>query len=549
MHQHHKENIGYTKTTLYSVVFESWYVKSAVFSLFILLLIQPIAPALASLEEGDAPEPSFISPTFDTPEVIVNSPVPEEIKEAEVVSEDVSQSAGVGTEVTPEQTATIVAETETTIPLPVTQEPLPNSVEQTQNASTSDTEVSVLPPVVIDEEVITETEVQSSSTLPSATTSPSTELEEVVEEVIQSEESTTTVASIVATSTDAVFGRPAKAFEFDTKECASVGDGAYYCSTPKDLVDPLQDGVFALPDNDGDLEIFVRVGGSENKLTDNKVDDSAPYFDAVSKRIVWHTSIDDRYQIISYDTETTEKTLITKTSYNNMEPVASGNVTLWQAWIGNNWEIMMYDNEAVVQLTNNTQQDVSPHMREGYIVWQTQFTDGWKVAVYDQKTKTIEYINSEGGLKVENPRFVLVYDSTNEQGDIQTVGYDLNNKQSFTLGSLPAQLPEQLPEPDQTGETRALIQNKQSSKEGDTEVIDIPLPSSGNTTSTATSSVSSLDLSVGTTSQTSATSSPTVISDVLIPSYTATSTESQDVITIPDLVIPPNSATTTEEIS
>jgi hypothetical protein len=494
-----------------------------VFLLFGFLILQPLSPALASFEDGatDSTD-TFVSPTFDAPAVLDNQAP----ANAPAIDGDgqVSSATESSTDIIPVVPLIATATPETVVSEPEYQEEIGIAT-----STEPDVDEKIDTEEVIDEEEATTTE----ETTPTATTS-----EEVVEETPIIEE----IDSPVATSTDPVYGRPTKAFEFDTKECTS----AYYCSTPQENTNPMEDGVFALPDEGGDLEIFVRVGGKENKLTDNTVDDSAPYYDSISERIVWHTSINDRYQVISYDTKTTDKTLLTKTSYNNMEPVAYGDITLWQAWIGNNWEIMMYDGEAVVQLTNNTLQDVSPHMREGYVVWQTQFSDGWKVAVYDLKTKAVEYIDSEGGLKVENPRFVLVYDSTNEQGDVQTLGYDLNSKQSFTLGSVPVELPDELPEPDQTGETRALIQNKQSAREGENEVVDVPVPQGGTGTSTATSSPHTLDLSSGTTTPTSVGSSTQAVVDVVIPSYTASTTAGQDTIAIPDLVIPPVFTTTTE---
>ena len=247
--------------------------------------------------------------------------------------------------------------------------------------------------------------------------------------------------------------------------------------------------------------------------------------------------------------KTNTESYITNTEYNNMEPMAYGDITLWQAWINNNWEIVLYDGSTTRQLTQNAEQDVSPHMRGGYIVWQTQFVDGWKVAVYDQKTRKTEYIASEGGLKVENPRFVLVYDSTDGNGDTQTVGYDLDTKSTFALGSLPAQLPEKLPDPDQTGETRALIQAKQTSKEGESEVVILPqdtsTPNPTNATTTATSSQgTTLDLTQGTSTVSTNTQATTTIT-----SYASSTPASQDMLAIPDIVIPPYIGTSTLEIS
>jgi hypothetical protein len=205
---------------------------------------------------------------------------------------------------------------------------------------------------------------------------------------------------------------------------------------------------------------------------------------------------------------------------------------------------MLYDGNEQRQITNNTQNDVSPHMREGYIVWQTQFEDAWQVAVYDQETKEVEYIASEGGLKVENPRFVLVYDSTDKNGDSRTVGYDFDSKSSFDLGVLPQELPEELPEPDQTGETRALIQNKQTSREGEQEVIDVE-PQTTSSGTTTEQSPHTLDLSAG-PAVSSSTPQLQTVEDVVIPSFSSTSAPSQVIFESNDLVIPPFTATTTQ---
>lgn len=492
------ESQQYQKTMLYRLVFCSNYTKFLTFVVFSFLLLQPFSPAFAAF--GDA-EPQSTSDTANTevlhPEVVATSSAVEAQEQQQVVNTQSASSTPSG----------VVLEASTTKKLS-TSTPLGENIHATST-------------------------VQATSTPPNSTVA-----------VIAATTSTSTVAS----SSPEIGEHSSAAFEFNAKECALVGNGAYYCNSIKKQQDPLQDGVFSAPDSEGDLEIFVRLHGKEVKVTSNNVDDSAPYYDAVSKRIVWQSLVHDRYQIVSYDTNTNEQSLFTHTSYNNMEPVAYGDITLWQAWVDNNWEIMLNDGASTVQLTHNGVQDVSPHMRGGYIVWQTQFGDGWRVAVYDQKTKTVEYIKSENGSKIENPRFVLVYDSTNGQGDVQTVGYDLDTKISFKLGSLPAQLPTKLPKPDQTGETRALIQVKQNTREGEQEVLGVPTTSSGNngTTSTSTHAAGTLDLSSNVSSTTLAsTTSSLLATEIVIPSYTSTTTVSQDAFAIPDIVIPPQISTST----
>ena len=146
-----------------------------------------------------------------------------------------------------------------------------------------------------------------------------------------------------------------------------------------------------------------------------------------------------------------------------------------------------------------------------------------------------------------------MYDSTDGNGDTKTVGYDLDTKSSFELGSLPAQLPEKLPDPDQTGETRALIQAKQTSKEGESEIFIVPqdtnTPNATGTT-TATSTVgATLDMTQGTATVSTPVVSTNTQATTSITSYASSTPVSQDVLAIPDVVIPPFISTSTPEIS
>jgi hypothetical protein len=62
-----------------------------------------------------------------------------------------------------------------------------------------------------------------------------------------------------------------------------------------------------------------------------------------------------------------------------------------------------------------------------------------------------------------------------ENGDVVTRGVDLKTGEIVSLEATPAELPEDIPESESTGETRALITSKPSQKEGDSEVEDDPL--------------------------------------------------------------------------
>ncbi len=77
--------------------------------------------------------------------------------------------------------------------------------------------------------------------------------------------------------------------------------------------------------------------------------------------------------------------------------------------------------------------------------------------VYDTKTKVTETVLGNEGGSIENPRFVLVYDTKYESGDVETRGYDLKTGEVLELAAVPVSLPEEIPNPEQTGEERALV--------------------------------------------------------------------------------------------
>ncbi len=362
---------------------------------------------------------------------------------------------------------------------------------------------------------------------------------------------TTSDDLLLAPEEEPVHISDANRYQFSKQDCVAVGNGAYYCNEAEETAPFLKDGVFAAPDQDGDMEIFVRTEGTEVQLTHNTVDDNSPYYDADSNRVVWHTQINDRYQIVSYDLKKNTSVIMTDTNYNNMEPVADGDITLWQAWIGNNWEIMMNDGNKTLQLTNNDMHDIAPNVRGGYIVWQTQFAEGWKVAVYDTDTNKVEYIEGLDDFGIaENPRFVLVFDQVNGNGDITTVGYDFDTKSAIRLGSMPQELPEKLPEPEQTGETKALVQTKPTSRDSKEEIIKngdgLSASSTPNSSvdNNATSSATSLDIVVTASVDNEASTTTNIIEEV-DTNIISTSLSSVE-INIPDLVIPPITGSSTE---
>ncbi|HEX4799306.1 MAG TPA: hypothetical protein VFV22_02085 [Candidatus Paceibacterota bacterium] len=262
---------------------------------------------------------------------------------------------------------------------------------------------------------------------------------------------------------------------FAQSECATMDDGTYYCVKQKEESEIVYtDRVYSAPDEDGDLEIFIEKGGDITQITRNTFDDDAPYFDESTNTITWHRLIDGRYQIMIYDIEHTDEQQITFDRYNNMHPSRFGEITVWQGWIGNDWEIfMMHGTDEPYMLTDNVVHDISPQINGTHVVWQSFEHDVWVMKVYDIRTKHTETIEGNDGGTIENPRFVLVYDSKSESGDVLIRGYDLGSGENIELGAKPVSLPDEIPDPEQTGQKRALVsqtpqlKEKQSTVEGD----------------------------------------------------------------------------------
>ena len=331
---------------------------------------------------------------------------------------------------------------------------------------------------------------------------------------------------------------------FDRSACINVGDGSFYCGATTGPTTPADNTLFAAPDADGDLELFLTRDGEQVQFTFNQVDDAAPHYDGISESVVWHRLVKDRYQIMSYDLDAETEVQLTDTSVNNMEPTRFGDTTVWQRWVGSNWEIMLHDGEREIQLTDNDIHDIAPSIRGDFIIWTALHEDSQVVTIYDRTTNTFDTIDTaERGGSVANPRFILMYDTLTEQGDVVTQGYDPLTGDIIPLGALPTELPDELPDSDQTGETRALIQSKSpTGRDEHVEHDDTPTsppldsnPPLENASSTATSSATLVVPTAG------ASSTDTALADQSASAATTTATN-----TIPDLVIPPSTASTTE---
>lgn len=253
--------------------------------------------------------------------------------------------------------------------------------------------------------------------------------------------------------------------QFDKDACVLVSDGSFYCQQNTANENVRADGIYAFPDKDGDLEIFLQTNQELTQITFNTEEDSSPHFDSESNTMVWHRLIEDRYQIISYDVASGQETQLTTGRVNSMEPTRSGKYTVWQQW-DNNWEIILFDGISKKQLTNSVEHDVSPSIRNGLVVWY-RLRDGNEksIQLYDIKTAEFTTIEDSDGGTISNPRMVVVYETTYENGDVVTKGYDLVTGEIISLDAVPVELPDTIPGPDSTGETRALLQPKPVIKE------------------------------------------------------------------------------------
>lgn len=255
-------------------------------------------------------------------------------------------------------------------------------------------------------------------------------------------------------------------YQFSRQSCAPVGDGTFHCSLKTGVdIDP-QAVVYADQDEDGDMEIYMRTSkGDINKITDNDHDDTSPDFDAESMSIVWQQLIDGRYQVMKHDLLKEETTQLTFSRTNSMEPKVSSEGIVWQMWDGNDWEIVYFDGKFVDQITDNEAQDVTPVIEDGYILWSILGGEDQEARVYSLDTKETLKISGHEGGAIANPRFVLVYDTMFDNGDIVTQGFDPATGLSAPISAQPSDKPIDIPNADPVGEIRALIQNKSSQKE------------------------------------------------------------------------------------
>lgn len=328
-------------------------------------------------------------------------------------------------------------------------------------------------------------------------------------------------------------------FSFAENECTTVGDGTFYCTKAEVTPEVIHtDRIFSAIDAEGDKEIFVEKDGEMGAITENRYDDDAPYYDEGSDSAVWHRLIDGRYQIISYDFDDEEETQLTNDRYNNMQPSRYGNATVWQGWVGDDWEVFMLVDDELTMVTDNTTHDINPSINGTHIVWQSFENNVWMMKVYDIHTKEINTIEDTGGGSIENPRFVLVYDSKQDTGDVTTRGYDLKSGEVIDLASEPVSVPDEIPDPDQTGEERALVTTitqlkPKTEDEADDDISDDPMLGTDNDDVVVTPLISA------TNTPTSTPSTANDPGDLVVEQIAVATSTDTSVAHIDDIVITP----------
>lgn len=267
----------------------------------------------------------------------------------------------------------------------------------------------------------------------SSTTEPDDSLVEAVEEP--------SVPDVLQTDATTV-----GEYSFGEGDCTLVADGEFYCVAPTTQRHVSGDPrVYAERDREGDREIHYFDGVEVTRITNNEYDDYAPVFDEDAGVIVWQANVQDRLQVFYHDVEHEVTRQITTSRQNSSNPDIEGDHVVWQEWVDTNWEVFLADVELdgvlIEQLTDNDVHDMFPQVYDGLVTWQREKGSSWEVIVHNLKTGEEYALEKDEDTKYENPRFVLLFDSKHDNGDIETIGYDLDTGEMMELGTKSRPIP------------------------------------------------------------------------------------------------------------
>jgi len=491
-----------SQATLYAIVYGSPYVKAGVLVMLSFLVTQLVSPAFAAAAEevSNTDVAPQIEQKPESSAVEMNVAIEEPFEEKESVDKEefISSSEiepAEGVEKSVESSPDIILETV------VVEEILVDTGLSEDSASLATlelpTEASTTSQQLIESD-------HASSTIPEISPEPEVietpsieapqEIDDIIPEVVEILETEATTSPEVMEA-HAVQFNDLNRYQFGEQECVSVGDGAFYCTKAEveSSSSIKTDGVYSEPDEGGDAEIFMRKNGIVKKITDNNYDDLSPYYDAYSDSIVWHQLKQGRYEIMSYDIKTQTESQVTFNTTNDMEAVRFGEYTVFQRWLGDNWEIILSKNGEEKQLSHSANHDLAPSIRDGYVIWHTRVKgEPNMLSVYELETGYTSTISDPDGGHVANPRFVLVYDTSFDNGDVITKEYDPKTGEVRPVGSVPAPIVPNIPSSDATGETRALIGSKttmreESLTEGESPTVSSSTPQSSGIHASSTS--------------------------------------------------------------
>ena len=318
----------------------------------------------------------------------------------------------------------------------------------TSSTSVSDTNTSAETDVFSDE-VISDT---STSTIVSTSSSDS-----VVENSVNSQDNELSSPEKKEFTEKTSFN-DRNMYQFSSDECTLVENGSFFCVKNTSAFSENESiSTYTDVGSSGFTDIFINTTNGTHNVTNSLFNNSAPFYDQISNSVVFQTEYEGRSIIESYDLNSNTTTQITTGKYNDTLPKKSGDYIVWQRWVNNAWQIVLFDGESERVITDSVQHNLSPSINEGFIVWSTFNSAGNKIAAYyDISSGRVMYIDNEIEGRVQNPRFVLVYETVLNNGDIVTHGFDPETGLSKPISSLPAVPLPDIPSPDPVGEVRAL---------------------------------------------------------------------------------------------
>jgi hypothetical protein len=513
---------------LYRLVFCSSAVRFFVVWLLLWLLLQPALVVFANEATEDLPSDtaaaadSATAPAIAVPEEVTAPTVPESTDEV-VEAEPVTASAEAQTEIVESPPGDGTVEAERIPPPSEDKEPteavsatsstptLPSSTATTTNLATSSAD-----------EVATSTAVVATTTLTTPEAAPAPE------PIVAGASSTASTSEPAVTQVRT----QESYYQFSRDDCVRVEDGSFYCGEAA-VERPADDRFYVALDRDGDREIFAVHDGDTVQITHNQVDDAAPYYDAASETLVWHRLIDGRYQVMSYDFDRAEETQLTHGRANSMEPTRYGTHTVWQQWVGDDWEIVLFDGASTTQLSSNEVPDIAPSIQAGYVIWKRVFADEQVAVIYDLTTGSETTVDGAGdGTAVAHARLMLVYEGVTDTGDRIIQGVDPRTGAVLPIGTLPSDMPDQIPDSEPTEAVRALITPKPTLEE---EELPVGTPPATTSTSTLREPATPVATSTATTSDLTLVLPSTPVATPTSATNTATTTENPDF----SLIIPP----------